>query len=75
MSLLNDFQSIHTELYAWVVFVGIMALGAAIMTLIFAIILRNEKTYKQGQIDAINGKIFYEKIENEDKETIWSEID
>ncbi len=31
----------------------------------------NDWEYKQGHVDALNGKIKYEKKENEDGETIW----
>ena len=33
-----------------------------------------EIDYKQGQIDAINGKIKYELITNVNKEIVWKEI-
>jgi len=31
--------------------------------------------YKQGQVDALLGKIKYHKVENEDKELVWEEIE
>ena len=31
--------------------------------------------YKDGQIDAINGKIYYELIESEDRSTQWKKIE
>lgn len=31
--------------------------------------------YKRGQIDALNGKILFEKVENEDKEIKWKHIE
>lgn len=34
-----------------------------------------EEGYKDGQVDALTGKIKYHKVENEDKELVWEEIE
>lgn len=73
MSLLHDFQTCSSEFEAWfygfVFFVG----GIAVSLFIDQILNRNDN-YRQGQIDALNGKIKYEKKENKDGETVWVEI-
>lgn len=73
MSLMNDFNEISSEIEAWFTFFEIFILGFAVCWVIIVLSLRKEKTYKQGQIDALNDKIYYEKQENEDKEIIWVE--
>lgn len=32
-----------------------------------------EHAYRRGQIDAINGKIKFERVQNDDGETVWRE--
>lgn len=74
LSLMTDFQNCTSEWQAWVYassffICGIIA-GLIIATLLTAKESTNEG-YKQGQIDAINGKIKYELKENEDKSKTW----
>jgi hypothetical protein len=41
---------------------------------ILVVIGKYKEGYKDGQVDAINGKVKYELKENEDKTTEWVEI-
>ena len=71
LSLMHEVQSIPSEFEVWtaliLLFSAVLLIGMRIFSLI-------DKGYKQGQIDALNGKIFYEKTENEDKEIVWTKI-
>ena len=53
--------------------VGYMVVVVFICATIIIGIL-STKSYKRGQIDAINGKIKYELIENAKKEMVWDRI-
>ena len=71
-SLLQDFQDMTVfEMYG--IIIVLVMLGFVLGFGFTLWINRNEKTYKQGQIDAINGKINYEKKENDDGEMVWVE--
>lgn len=74
MSLLGNFQSVSTEaLFDWVTAGTFVLLGFLIAVLLY-VILPGDKGYKQGQIDALNGKVKYKKEKNQDGETVWMEI-
>jgi hypothetical protein len=53
--------------------VGITMVLCMALTIFIAISNYNDG-YKDGQVDAINGKVKYELKENEDKTTEWVEI-
>ena len=72
-SLLNDFNNCQSELMAWLYAAEFIIAGIAV-GLFLMMLLDKDKGYRQGEIDAINGKIKYEKHENDNKETVWREI-
>lgn len=57
-------------MYTIIPLIGIIS---AVISLMFSISIYGDKRYKQGQIDALNGKIKYERKENENREIIWIE--
>jgi hypothetical protein len=68
--ILNVQNDCETDAYAMVGFI-------IVLFLIFVIFISKDKYkegYKDGQVDAINGKVKYELKENEDKTTDWVEI-
>jgi len=74
MMILDNFQNSSD---AWwytfrLIFMGFL-LGAFLMYIINKGKFYDE-IYKRGQIDAINGRVKYEKMTNEDGETYWREI-
>ena len=70
--LLNDFNTATGfEMYATVL-ICIM-LGFVLGIGFVCWMEKNEKTYKHGQIDAANGKMNYEKKENDNGELVWVE--
>jgi K+-transporting ATPase A subunit len=54
---------------------GLMVMGAVFTILYVAWVTRDEKTYKQGQVDAINGHIYFHLVEQDNGELKWQEID
>ena len=69
--LLNDFQTVTVfEMYA--ILFCTAFLGAMIFILLAGVFKWDlNEQYRKGQIDALNGKIKYEKQENEIKEIVW----
>ncbi len=53
----------------------IFLIGAMVGTALFLLIsLSTGSTYKNGQIDAINGKIYYHVVAQDDGTTAWEKI-
>jgi hypothetical protein len=73
MSLLHDFQNCSTNFEAWF-YAFVFFVGGYITFLFIDLILNKNDNYRQGQIDALNGKIKYKKTVNKDGETVWIEI-
>ena len=70
--LLNDFHTANGfEMY--VTIFSCIVLGFVLGIAIVLWMGREEKTYRQGQIDAANGKLYYEKKENDNGELVWLE--
>ena len=73
ISLMNNSQNILSEYEDWyIVFVHI-SLFVVGLGLGLVITLLLSKSYRQGQIDALRGKIKYEKKENKNGELLWTE--
>jgi hypothetical protein len=70
---MNDFHDVQSEGMAWCIAISLILVGMGIMVIILGIVTCKQKTYEQGQIDAINGKIHYELKRNEDGEEVWVE--
>ena len=72
---MNDFQNCSSQLEAWM-FVFELAVLVAIFVLLILGIFKVDlfDYYRKGQIDALNGKIKFEKKENSEGEIVWHEI-
>lgn len=73
--MLEIFKDIHSEWDAWTTAIPFIFLGIIIGAGIFLFLSRNDKTYFEGQIDAIRGNIKYRLVENELGESVWEEIE
>ena len=75
--MLSAFHQVTTNFEAWSLFGLIVFIGIG-LTIILLVILEAcgvIKSYKEGQIDAMNGKIKYKKEEQENGEIYWVEMD
>lgn len=70
MDLLSEFQSMSSQFEAWATLIVLIFGGFVVGYMLGEL---TTGSYKQGQIDALNGKIKYEKRENEDGELVWEE--
>jgi hypothetical protein len=73
MDIVQEFQSIQNAVTAWIYIIALTFNGYA-FGIIFSLFFDLKDHYRKGQIDALNGKIKYEKRENEDGETVWEKI-
>jgi hypothetical protein len=71
MDLLNEIQELSSQFEAWVFVIGLVLIGMLLGFMFTLKFVFKEGDYMRGQIDAINGKVKYEKRENEDGELVW----
>lgn len=51
------------------------AIGAVAMAVLATIAQTHANSYRRGQIDAINGKVKFERVVNGDGESVWRETE